>query len=62
MPLDYNDAKRVFYNKLGEKIDRHGGMDAALLTAFEFVYKAGLDDGMRYAVELDKNTLPFVDK
>lgn len=60
--LDYNEAKRVFWEKMGARIEGHGAMDAALLAMCEFVYSAGLHDGVQSVQDRDINTKPFTEK
>lgn len=62
MPLDYNDAKRVFWEKMGDKINSHGAMDAALLAFAEFVYRRGLEDGVQSVADADQLRQSFVNK
>ncbi len=62
MPLDYNEAKRVFWKKMGDKVDGHGAMDAALLALCEFVYRRGLEDGVQSVADTDQMRQPFVNK
>ncbi len=44
MPLDYNEAKQVFHDKLGQRVNGHGGFDAAMLAMCEYVYKRAMHD------------------
>ena len=47
MPLDYNEAKRVYAEKLAASPEGYARIDRAMLAMCEFVYQRGLEDGQK---------------
>ena len=54
MPLDYNEAKTVYAQKLcAEGAEGYARIDAAMLAMCEFVYRRGLEDGQKMAQDAE---------
>ena len=55
MPLDYDDAKVIFADKLYADPKGKGRFDAALLAMCEYVYQAGLRDATQlWAIDAER--------
>lgn len=54
LALDYNEAKQVFSDQLARNPTGYGRMDAALLKAFEHVFRRGIHIGRAYERDLQQ--------
>lgn len=59
MALDYNEARRVYSDKLAASPEGWGRIEAAMLAMCEFVYKRGLEDGQQMTQDSDSKTDVF---
>lgn len=59
MALDYNEARRVYSDKLAASPEGWGRIEAAMLAMCEFVYKRGLEDGQKMAQDADRKPEVF---
>jgi len=62
MPLDYNEAKRIYAEKLAAKPEGFGRIEAAMLAMCEHVYRRGLEDGRLAVLDADKPSQQYVEK
>ena len=44
MPLDYEEVKRFFYDKLTHDLEGKGRMESALYHTAMWIYQKGIDD------------------
>lgn len=54
--LDYNEARRVYSEKLAASPEGWGRVESAMLAMCEFVYRRGLEDGKAMAAESENKT------